>query len=225
MSFSSASIDFLIENVMQDSRDWFRDHKQTYIDVLLSPFSHLVERLTPGMLEIDPLLITDPRVDRTLSRIHRDTRFSQDKSLYRDKMWFVFMREKKLYEGLPAFYFELSPEGFNYGMGYYQASTASMEAIRQLVGADTPKFRLADNAYRAQDIFVMDGDTYKRSRHPNASEHQREWMDKKSISFNCHSDDEELLFSDGLAEHLLTGYHMLAPVYDFLCQAEAQREI
>lgn len=222
MAFSPASTDFLVENVMQDSRDWFRDHKQTYHDVLLEPFVELVETLAPDMLTIDPQLITEPRVDRTLSRIYRDTRFSADKSLYRDKMWLVFMREKKLYEGLPAFYFELCPQGFNYGMGYYRASTTSMEAIRHLIITGASAFQMADDAFRKQSVFAMEGDSYKRSKYPNASEQQKEWLDKKSISFNCHSDDENVLFSDKLAAHLLDGYRLLAPVYDFLCLAEAQ---
>ena len=225
MPFSKASVEFLVENRLQDSREWYKDHKERYNKVLLEPFVELVERLAPDMLELDPQLITEARVDRTLSRIYRDTRFSKDKMLYRDNMWLVFMREKKLYEGLPAFYFDMSPQGFSYGMGYYQASTASMEAIRSLILADAPVFLAADNAFRSQDVFAMEGDSYKKSRYPNASENQREWLDKKSISFNHHSDDQDLLYSDRLAGILLEGFRMLAPVYEFLCLAEVQRDV
>jgi uncharacterized protein (TIGR02453 family) len=225
MPFSKASIEFLVENRLQDSRDWYKDHKDRYNKVLLEPFVELVDRLAPDMLEIDPQLITEARIDRTLSRIYRDTRFSKDKMLYRDNMWLVFMREKKLYEGLPAFYFDMSPQEFSYGMGYYQASTASMEAIRRLVLADAPAFLVADNAFRNQTVFGMEGDSYKKSRHPNASENQRDWLDKKSISFNHHSDDQDVLFSDRLASVLLEGFRILAPIYEFLCLAEVQRDV
>ena len=225
MPFSSASIEFLVENRLQDSREWFKEHKERYNKVLLEPFIELVETLAPEMLKIDPQLITEPRVDRTLSRIYRDTRFSKDKMLYRDNMWLVFMREKKLYEGLPAFYFDMNPQGFSYGMGYYQASTASMEAIRRLILTDAPAYQAAEKAFRGQNIFGMEGDSYKKSRHPGASENQREWLDKKSISFNHHSDDQYLLFSDKLAETLLKGFRILSPAYEFLCLAEVQRDI
>jgi len=176
-------------------------------------------------LEIDPHLITEAKVDRTLSRIYRDTRFSQDKSLYRENMWLVFMREKKLYEGLPAFYFDMGPDGFSYGMGYYRASSASMQAIRRLILDNSAGFLLADKAYRHQNVFAMEGECYKRSKYPAAREHQQEWLNKKSISFNCTSGDERLLFSDELAGTLQEGFCLLAPIYEFLCQAETQRDL
>ena len=180
----------------------------------------LVIKLTPEMLKIDNNFITAPRVDRTISRIYRDVRFSKDHSLYRDNCWFVFMRDKKLYMGLPAFYFDMSPSGFSYGMGYYQASPASMASIREIILNRDESFTLALKAYQGQDIFVMYGDSYKKTRYPDEPEHLREWLDKKSVSFNHDSEDFDLLFSDKLANVMLEGYKTLAPIYDFLCDAE-----
>ena len=224
MPFTQSAVEFLVENKLQDSRDWFRENKERYNKVLLEPFMELVNRLADDMLKIDPQLITEPRVDRTLSRIYRDTRFSKDKSLYRDNMWLVFMREKKLYEGLPAFYFDMDPHGFSYGMGYYQASTASMDSIRRLIIGGAPAFRKAEKAFRNQNVFNMEGEAYKKSKHPDSPEHLRVWLDKKSMSFNHHSDDADLLFSDRLADTLAEGFRLLAPIYGFLCLAEAQRD-
>ena len=53
MAFSAKTLDFLFENRLQDSRDWFLDHKDTYQAVLLEPMKDLVRSLTPVMLEID----------------------------------------------------------------------------------------------------------------------------------------------------------------------------
>ena len=223
MPFSQKSIDFLIENKIHDSKEWYQEHKGLYVEFLLEPFVELAARLGPAMLKIDPQLIVEPRVDRTLSRIYRDTRFSKDKSLYRENMWMVFMREKKLYEGLPAFYFDLSPQGFSYGMGYYQASAASMEAIRQMVLDSAAPYKKADKVFRKQDIFSMEGEAYKRSKYPDLPLEKREWLDKKNISINCHSGDFDLLFSERLSETLSDGFLLLAPIYDFLCLAEVRR--
>jgi uncharacterized protein (TIGR02453 family) len=223
MPFTQAAIDFLTENRLHDSREWYAENKGRYKAVLLEPLTELVARLAPSMLKIDPQLITEPRVDRTISRIYRDTRFSKDKSLYRDNMWVVFMREKKLYEGPPAFYFDMGPRGFSYGMGYYQASSDAMNAIREMALREEPPFKKADKAYRAQSLFIMDGDVYKRSKHPNATERQREWLDRKTLSFNRASDDFSLLFSEELPDTLLEGYRTLAPIYEYFCAAESRR--
>ena len=215
----------MIENRLMDSREWFRENRERYNKLVLVPFIELVERLAPDMLEIDPQLITEPRVDRTISRIYRDVRFSKDKLLYRDNMWFVFMREKKLYEGPPCFYFDMGPKGFSYGMGYYQASTASMAAIRNLALDGAAPFKNADKALRNQSLFYMDGDSYKRSKYPDEPEHLRAWLDKKNMSFNCHSEDFDLLYSDKLADTLLEGFRILKPIHDFLWLAEAQKDV
>ncbi len=223
MPFTKETLDFLMQNRLHDSRDWFNEHKATYNEVVLSPFKDLVASLTPAMLAIDDALITEPRVDRTISRIHRDTRFSKDKSLYRDNCWLNFMREKKLYNGLPAFYFEINPSGFSYGMGYYQASTASMSVIRELILRREPSFLAALEAFQNQDVFKMEGEEYKRSRHPDQPDHLKMWLDKKSFYFVRESGDFGLLYSEKLADTLRDGFNILAPVYKFLCAAESRK--
>ena len=37
MPFSQQSVDFLFENRLHDSREWFRDHKQTYAEQVTEP--------------------------------------------------------------------------------------------------------------------------------------------------------------------------------------------
>lgn len=222
MPFSPETVDFLVENRLQNSREWFKENKKRYEAAVLGPFVELVNRLSPGMLEIDPQFITEPKVDRTLSRVYRDTRFSRDKSLYRDNMWLVFMREKKLYNGLPAYYFDLGPGGFSCGMGYYQASPESMNAIRQLILGGEPSFQRAEEAFSGQDVFSLEGELYKKTKHPDAPGRLKTWLDRKGLSFNRHSADYELLYSGNLADTLLEGFRLLAPVYDFMCAAEAR---
>ncbi len=223
MPITSETLEFLMENRLQDSRAWFSEHKSRYRELVLKPMQELVAALSPGMLEIDPDLITQPSINRTISQLHRDTRFSKDKSLYRDNCWLVFMRQKKLYDGLPAFYLDISPRGFSYGMGYYQASSASMTAARELILGRELVFLTALSAYEGQSLFVMEGEMYKRSRYADQPEPYLSWLMRKNFSFNRHSKDLELLFSDRLAGELLEGYRLLAPVYRFLLAAEARR--
>lgn len=224
MAFSEKSLDFLCENRLQNSKLWFEEHKPDYTEHVLSPMQELVRTLTPTMLSIDSGFITEPRVDKTISRIYRDTRFSKDKSLYRDNCWFTFMREKKLYMGLPAYWFEINPAGFGYGMGYYQASGTSMESIRKMALSGDKLFKKAWSAYKAQSLFSLEGDLYKKTRHPEQPEELRNFLDRKSVSFNCYSSDFKMLFSDELPDVLKHGYEILKPIYQFLCAAELTRD-
>ena len=222
MPFSNDSINFLFENRVMDSKVWFAVHREDYDRLVLEPLRELVTSLTPTMLSIDPLFICEPRVDRSISRIYRDTRFSHDKSIFRDVMWCVFIRDKKLYNGLPGFWFEFSPKGFRYGCGYYQASTEVMEAMRSMILADEKTYKAALKAYKKQSVFQLGDSKYKRSRYPEQSEEKRDWLDQRSIDFLAESDDFDLLFSDTLAEKLTSDFKLLIPMYDFMMAAEVR---
>ena len=224
MPITQKTLDFLVENRLQDSRAWYQAHKEAYQEHVLAPLRALVEEITPGMLLIDPQLITEAKVDRTISRVYRDTRFSKDKTLYRDNCWIVFMRDKKLYGGPPAFYFDMGPGGFSYGCGYYMASPASLQCIRELILRREPAFQEALAAFEGQKLFSLEGEMYKRTRHPDKPEELRRWLDRKGFSLNCHSGDFELLFSDALPGVLLEGFRILAPIYRFFCAAEERRQ-
>lgn len=228
MPFSQKTLDFLFENRLHDSREWFAEHKDAYQTHVLGPLRELVQALTPTMLELDKNFVTEPRVDKTICRIWRDTRYTHDPSLYRDTMWIIFKRGGKMHgTDYPGMYFEVTPDGFHYGCGFYHASTGFMETMRSLILQNAPEFRKAQKAYRGQDIFSMDGDVYKRPHFPEQPELLRDWLERRNISFNGENHDFALLFSSGLSERLAEDLRKIFPVYRFLLLAaekELQRE-
>lgn len=222
MPFSEESVKFLFENRVVDSKAWFLEHRADYERLVLDPLRELVTALEPTIKEIDPLLICEPKVGRSISRIYRDTRFSRDKSIFRDVMWCVFIRDKKLYNGLPGFWFEFSPRIFRYGCGYYQASAESMEAMRDMIIADEKSYKTAKKAFDKQSVFQLGDSKYKRSHYPDQPPEKREWLDQRSLDFITESDDFDLLFSDALADKLAADFKLLVPMYDFMMSAEAR---
>lgn len=216
MPFSMKTIDFLFENHLQNSRAWFAEHKAEYQQLVYGPLQELVVALTPTMLEIDRQLTTEPRVDKTICRIWRDTRYSHDKSLYRDTMWIIFKRGKMHGTKVPGLYFEIAAEGFHYGAGFYQASAQYMETLRRLVLAGDELFQRAQAAYAGQDVYRMQGECFRRPRYGDRPEEQRLWLERRNIAFEAESADLGLLFSPGLAAKLAEDFRRLAPVYHFL---------
>ncbi len=55
-----------------------------------------------------------PQINRTISRIYRDTRFSKDKSPYKTTMWVTFKRPVKEWQNAPAYFFEITLESYRY---------------------------------------------------------------------------------------------------------------
>jgi len=222
MPFSQKTLDFLLTNRLMDSKAWFQDHRGEYEEFVLTPLRQLVIDLSPTIAAIDPLLICEPKVSRSISRIFRDTRFSRDKSIFREVMWCSFMRDRRMFHGLPGFYFEINPAGYSYGCGYYQAAPEAMEAMRDLIRAGDRSYRAARRACEKQDVFQLLDTRYKRTRHPDAEERDRLWLDQRSICLAAEGCDLALLFSPTLHETLASDFMKLLPVYRFLQKAESR---
>lgn len=222
MAFTKEAVEFLMENKFHDSKDWFHQHRQQYDDLVLNPMRALVAELAPAMLEIDEKLIAEPKVGRSISRIYRDTRFSKDKSIFRDVIWCVFLREKKLYEGPPAFYFEFSPSKLRWGCGYYRANPRDMDTMRGLILRQDPDFDRARRAVGQDGYFQLEGERYKRSKFPDIQGPARQWLDQKNISINHNGGQQgfDQLYDPGLARLLAQDFRRLKPVYQFFLKTQ-----
>ncbi len=220
MPFSGKTLDFLVENRFRDSREWYREHKEEFQKQVMAPMLELSEQLGPVMKELDPLLVTEAR--RTVSRVYRDTRYTKDKSLFREVMWVAFVRDKNGFPSAPGMVFEFSPRGWRYGCGWWQAPTKTMESLRQLVLAGDRDWKKAHRAWEScGDRFAFEGECYKRPHWPSRPQEERLWLERRNIDFMCNSTDFDLLFSSRLHLTLAAGFRELAPVYHFLCKADS----
>lgn len=215
MALTSKTFDFLMENRLQNSRDWYQQHKDVYLKEVLAPLQDLSRGLAPYALQIDPEVITEPKVDRTISRVYRDTRFTRDKSLYRDVQWITFKRDQHLWPSRPSLFVEVSPDGLRYGCGWYAASPSFMETMRQEILKGEPTFLQTQKMLAQEPTYQLGGDLYKRHRMPQAPEELWDWLDRKNIFVFCEDTNAETLFAEDLADQVGKQLVKLAPVYQF----------
>ena len=217
MPFSKKTLDFLLENRLNDSKVWYQEHKEDYKQYVAEPFSEFITALQPTINEIDSEIICNPK---RFSRLYRDARFSKGGSIFRENVWCSFERRSEQFESLPSFYFDVSPSGFEYGCGYYMASTATMSALRNLILKNDKAFRSAINAYESQNTFQLSGDLYKKNRYPEQSERLCNWLNRKSIYLFCRSTDIDQLCKENLTDIISQDYKKIAPVYNFFMKAQ-----
>lgn len=217
MPFSEATLDFMALNRVMNSREWFHEHRDEYLSLVVEPIAELVEDMAPEMWRIDPSLIIIPKVGKSISRIWRDTRRGPELPIYRDVMWITLLRAK--YEGYPSFWFEFSPRCLRWGCGWYQTDPAIMDCIRGMILSHDPDWRAALAAFEAQKVFRLDDERYKRSRHPDAPENERAWLDQKSLCLTHEETKLDRLYSDKLAAALTRDFRRIAPVYEFFLKA------
>jgi uncharacterized protein (TIGR02453 family) len=218
--FSKKTLDFLIELRTRNDRAWYQEHKDDYDRVVLKPFRSLVSALAPLMIKIDPRIETAPAVGKTISRIYRDSRFSNDKRLYRDRVWITFGRKIREAYDVPAFYFELTPSGYSYGAGFYYVSLKTMDRFREMIRADEGGFLELIGAVSRAGELTARGDLYKRSRYGGGVPEIAGWYDRKNIHVAANFDDVTEAFDfERLVSRLEAGYAALAGIYHFWCGA------
>lgn len=208
--FTQQALSFLWGIRLNNSRDWFQAHKQTYVEQLYEPMKELAAQVQEEMLQRWPRRQLNLRV----ARIYRDVRTVRDGRLYKDHLWFVLARPGEKDTCVPVFYFEVMPEGYEWGMGYYQAPTELMELYRREIDENpAPLEKLARRLNRRKD-FRLEGPEYKRPKGtpPPLLE---PWYNRKSISISAFHPEDELFASPGLAEAVADAFSWLMPFYDY----------
>jgi len=220
--FSQQGLTFLLQLGQNNNREWFEENRETYQQALLEPFRDLVTDLSQDMLVIDELFEVRPAIGKTLSRMHRDTRFSRDKSIYRSNMWLSFKRSRKNWTDAPTYFFELGPDWWRYGLGYYSASKITMDLFREQLLKDPQAF--LKMAQRLQPNYALEGESYKRPLIKDQQPELATWYNKKSFALISHQMDMDLLFSDRLVSVLSKDFQRIAPIYDFLIKIEGLKK-
>lgn len=214
--FRPEGLDLLIENRLHNSKDYYEKHKSQIKEWVSEPFCALIECMAPTMRKIDPLFMVEPR--RMLSRVRRDTRYTRDKALYRDHVWITFGRARQeRFAERPVYYFEITPEYYGYGCGYYQASSSEMQLAREMILREDKLFLEAYHAVKRQTNFVLYGEVYKRPRYPDAPQEYQPWLNRKNLGLSCDSRDFKTLFDGSFVEGMLREFESIAPFYRFLC--------
>lgn len=214
--FSIKTINFLKDLKANNNKIWFEANKHNYQKYLLEPLQNLVIDLGDFILTIDPYFDIRPAVDKTISRIYRDTRFSRDKSPYKSTMWITFKRPRKDWKDAPAYFFEISSHSYRYGMGFYSASIKTMDRLRNMVDKRPEVFLDAISFYSMQKTFTVEGEKYKRILNSSIPGEVQDWYQRKNLYLVCNRNIDDNLFNRNLIDDLISGFGLLAPFYNYL---------
>lgn len=220
--FHKETFVFLRSLEKNNNKKWFDQHKNDYHNFLLNPLKNLVSDLSGFMLTIDPYFEVSPAVNRTISRIYRDTRFTKDKSPYKTTAWITFKRPKKDWKDSPAYFLELSPYSYRFGMGLYNASPNTMRGFRDAIDDKVDDFLQAISFYPKQKMFKIEGNQYKRVINQHQPADIQEWYQRKNLYIVCNRKIDKCLFSSKLVDDLRFGFRLLDPFYHYLWRTKSQ---
>ena len=216
--FSQKTIDFMWNIRMNNNKPWFEEHKDAFKRDFQTPMKELGLEVFKRMTDCCP----GYGFIHKLSRIYKDARRVHDGSLYRDNLWFSVEKPSAEGEesgGVLTFWFDLNPEGWSYGLGYYSAKAATMETLRTRINENPEEFEKLIDLLGGQDEFKLDGPDYARKKQAPTPKTQ-EWYNKKSFSLIHFGEIGKELFARDFIDRLVSGYKFLIPFYDYFIAAE-----
>jgi uncharacterized protein (TIGR02453 family) len=219
--FEPQALQFLKDLDLNNNKEWFERRRDEYEALILIPLRKLVMDLSPTMIDIDPQLELRPVVNKTISRIYRDTRFSKDKRIFRNHMWIAFKHPRKDWHDTPSWWFEIMPQGYTYGMGFYQASPSTMENFRHALETDLSGFKHMIKFLPGTPPFRLEGSMYKRLIANDLPENMQSWYQRRNLYVICKRPEEEVLYSPHLVDLLSSRFQALAALYHFWMSVSA----
>lgn len=144
---------FFRELERNNDREWFAKNKSRYEESVRDPLLQLVSDFGPRLHKIHPSLVADPRpVGGALFRIHRDVRFSKDKTPYKTHAGLRFPHEEGKDVHAPCYYLHLEPGNVFAGSGIWHPDGATLRRIRDAIVADPRGWKRATGgqAFRAR---------------------------------------------------------------------------
>ncbi len=127
--FSPEAMQFFRGLARHNNREWFQPRKPVFEEQVKKPMYALVDVVNLAMKRFAPDYVTDPA--KAVYRFYRDTRFSKDKTPYKDHIAASFRHRQLAGEGGGAgFYFAVSHKDVAIGGGIYMPAPETLLAVR-----------------------------------------------------------------------------------------------
>ena len=131
--YSKETISFFKGLKKNNTRQWFEGHREIYENHVLEPSKAFVVALGARLKEISPRIIAAPKINKSLFRLNRDTRFSLDKSPYKPNLGIYFWEGTRSRMECPGFYFHIEPPVLLLAGGMYMFPNRLMDRYRHAV--------------------------------------------------------------------------------------------
>lgn len=211
--FTDQTIQFFLDLRFHNYTEYFHEHHDRYVETVQQPFYSLIEDLAPAVQKIDPMMEVRPH--KCLSRIHRDTRFSKDKSPYRDHLWFLFRRAGEQREKAVFLYGEFGPDRLDWGFGIWGENREAMDIFRKKIEANPlGMMTMIDDMNLPARHLGLGGSYFKRmSVPPQVPEKMARWYTAKELYIGKVAPEYSWAFSDRVCREMKKDFLTLAPIY------------
>lgn len=219
--FPKEAVKFFTDLADNNNKTWFAEHKEKFETNVLAPARDFVYEMGKQLQKIAPNVVADPRVDKSIFRIYRDTRFSKDKSPYKNHLGIFFWEGHLPKMECSGFYFHLEPPTMMLAVGNHCFSKRLLPHYREsVVHKDLgPALAKAARQVSKKRDYSVGGQHYKKTprgfdpNHDNA-----EFLLHDGLWAAVETAIPDELYSDAILKYCFTRFKDMAPLHYWLLE-------
>jgi uncharacterized protein (TIGR02453 family) len=214
--FTQDTFRFLKDLTRNNRRDWFNDNRGRYEEHVKVPALRFIQDFAPHLAKLSPHFHAGPR---SLFRIHKDTRFSKDKSPYKTHTGIQFRHDRAKDAHAPGYYLHIQPGSVFIGLGLWHPDGPTTRKIREHMVEAPDAWKRASRSKKFTGTFEAAGESLSRAprgfdaAHPLADDLRRkDFIGARDL-------DEDFVLSPDLPKELAKMFSAGTPYMAFLCEA------
>lgn len=131
--FSQKGLVFLRELQENNTKEWFEVHKHLYTQHILEPNRAFVVEMGEHLQALVPTINALPKVNGSLYRIYRDTRFARDKAPLKTHTGVIFWQGSAKRTQSASFYLRATPQEYVIGAGIREFGKELLNTYREYI--------------------------------------------------------------------------------------------
>jgi uncharacterized protein (TIGR02453 family) len=210
----SSSIEFLKLIKKNNDREWFNAHKERYLSELDSVVA-FADALLNEMRKHDNIETVSGK--KSLHRIYRDTRFSNDKTPYKTNWSGSFSRATKKLRG--GYYFHIESGNSFAGGGFWGPDPKDLKRIREEIAMDSAPLKKILNSKSFKETFgTLMGEQLKSAPQGFTQDHKDiDLLRYKQFLVMRKFSDKEVL-SDTFLKELNDTFKKMGPFFNYMSE-------
>ncbi len=202
-------------------REWFHENKPYYKQHIVEPMQDFIVAIAPALKDISKHYVADPRTNGgSMFRIYRDTRFSKDKTPYKEHVACQFRHAVGKDAHAPGFYIHIQPNRVRVGGGIWTPHSPALFKVRTRI-AEKPKeweSIISDKQF-IQYFGGINGDSLKRAPKGFDPHHpQIDYLKKKSF-FAMQDIQDNALLKKSFLKTVEKNFNALSPFMKFITKS------
>jgi uncharacterized protein (TIGR02453 family) len=225
--FPRECVKFYRELKANNSKSWFTEHKDEYNEYVLEPARLFVVEMGERLRALSPAIQADPRIDKSIFRIFRDTRFSKDKSPYKTHLGIWFWEGSGDRMECSGFYMHVEPPNLMLAAGLYRFPAHVVDEYRHSVvdGVHGVALEKAVRAVTRNPDCRVGKESFKRVPRGFDPDHKRaNYLRHDTLYCWTESRIPKELYSETALDYCFREFRSFLPLHEWLVELIARSE-